>query len=320
MNDYDYWRAKLAGEDPDPPADRTLLPLGFWRLRNGEPLAVWIREDGERVAASGFASRPRPWSRQRMESTAESGSFGQAVTEEVWRAAYEAGHWPDDPPPVAAGHNLPGDPLERIAAELRDEAEMTAAFLSSPVATQADADKCSTWARRVGLLAKKADEARKAEKEPHLAASRAVDDRWRAVIAEAETLTATLKKHVEPFLIAEKRKADEAARVAREQAETLRRQAMESDQKSAAERDALRAKATEVEKAAEPKRPIAGRPNMRVSLRKKVRARIVDYDACYAALKEHPDMREYVTDLANRAVRAGVPLAGVEAETYEEAA
>jgi hypothetical protein len=31
-------------------------------------------------------------------------------------------------------------------------------------------------------------------------------------------------------------------------------------------------------------------------------------------------MRELVEQLANRAVKAGVPLAGVEAEEYEEAA
>ena len=317
---YAYWQAKLRGEDPDPLTDRTKLPLGFWRLRSGDPLAVWLGEDGARVALRGFSAAPRQMAAKHMEAMAESGSFGLAVPEALYRAAFEAAEWPDDPPAVAPiGHNLPASDFDRLRIEIEGEAETTAPFLLKPIETQADADKCSTWARRVGMLAKAADEAREAEKAPHLAAGREVDDRWRPVIADARDLTARLKKHVEPYLIRLKREADEAARKAREEAEQLRA-AADLVTVNEDERAELIHQAQETERAAEPKRAIAGRPNMRVSLRKKVRARIVDYDACHAALKDHRDMRELVEQLANRAVKAGVPLAGVEAEEYEEAA
>lgn len=317
---YAYWQAKLHGEDPEPLTDRTKLPLGFWRLRSGDPLAVWLA-DGERVALRGFRAAERVMAVKHMEAMAEGGSFGQAVTEALYRAAFEAGEWPDDPPSVAPiGHNLPDSEYDRLRIELEGEAETTAPFLLKPIETQADADKCSTWARRVGLLAKAADEAREAEKAPHLQASREVDDRWRPVVTGAKDLTSKLKKHVEGFLIRQKRETEEIARKAREDAERLRREAAEADQRSEQERADLLRQAQDAEKRAEPKRAIAGRPNMRVSLRRKTRARIVDYDAALLALKDHRDMRALVEQLANRAVKAGVPLAGVEVEEYEEAA
>ena len=316
---YEYWAAKLRGEDPDPPTDRTQMPLGFWRLRDNRPMAVWM--DGERrVALTGFAGSQAVMSEQRMQAQAEMGAFGQAVAEAAYRAAFAAGAWPDDPPAVGAGHNMPDDPLEAIRTELQGEIETTAEFLAAPITSQADADKCSTWARRVGLLAKRADETREQEKAPHLMASREVDERWRDIIAAAKDLTAKLKRHVEPFLIAKKRADDEAAAKARAEAEALRRQAAEADRRDDAERAELIAKAQAAERKAAPKNASAGRPNMKVALRTKTRARIVDYDAALVALKDHPDMRILVGKLADRAVKAGVPLAGVEVEEYEEAA
>lgn len=321
VDPYWYWAAKLRGEDPDPIEPRTDMPLGFFRLRSGDPLAVWISETGERIARRGFSGAEKFMPQRHMEAMAESGSFGTAVTEEAYRAAFDAGSWPDDPPPLAGvGHNQPADPFEAARLEFDGEVETTAAFLARPVETQADADMCSTWARRVGLLAKLADEAHEAEKAPHLLAGREVDDKWRPIRVGAKELTTRLKEHVEPFLKRQKREAEAIAAKAREEADRLRREAADADRKSEAERADLIRQAQDAERRAEPKRVIAGRPNMRVSLRKEKRARIVDYAACYAALAGHPDMKALVEQLANRAVKAGIPLAGVEVEEYERAA
>lgn len=318
---YDYWAAKLRGDDPDPLEDRTRLPLGFFRLRSGDPLAVWLDADGKRATLRGFSGSARSMAPRHAEAMAESGSFGEAVTEELYRAAFDAGEWPDDPPSVAPiGHNLPESEYDRLRIEIEGEVETTAPFLLKPIETQEDADKCSTWARRVGLLAKRADDAHDEEKEPHLRAGQAVDEKWRDIRFQAKDLTKRLKEHVEPFLKRQKREAEEIARKAREEAERLRREAAEADQRSEQERADLLRQAQDADKRAEPKKAVAGRPNMRVSLRKKVRARIVDYAATHMALRDHRDMRELVEQLANRAVKAGVPLAGVEVETYEEAA
>ena len=54
----------------------------------------------------------------------------------------------------------------------------------------------------------------------------------------------------------------------------------------------------------------------RVITQRKVKvATITDYDKALGALKDHPDMKALVQQLADRACKAGVPLAGV---TYSE--
>jgi hypothetical protein len=320
LDPYHYWREKLLGHDPDPPEDRTQMPCGFWRLRSGEPLAVWLAGD-QRAALRGFRGSERVMAVRHMESMAESGSFGIAVTEAAYRDAFDKGSWADDPPPpTGIGDNLPDDPFEAARLELADEEEMAALLLAKPIESQADADKCSTWARRVGLLAARADEGRKEEKAPHLAATREVDARWEPVVAGARELTAKLKKHVEGFLIRQKREAEAIARKAAEEADRLRREAAEVDQRSEAERADLLRQAQDADKRAEPKKAIAGRPNMRVSLRTVWTAVIVDYDKAFAAMKTHPDMREFVQSLADRACRAKVPVEGVEYRKEERAA
>ncbi len=45
-----------------------------------------------------------------METMAEAGAFGRAVSEETYRTAFAKGAWADDPPKIAGiGHNAPND-------------------------------------------------------------------------------------------------------------------------------------------------------------------------------------------------------------------
>jgi hypothetical protein len=78
----------------------------------------------------------------------------------------------------------------------------------------------------------------------------------------------------------------------------------------------------EVEPLPPPPAPVAvakvksgGASGKAVSLRTVKVATIVDMDAALMALKAHPEMREFVQKLADRACKAGVPVAGV---TYSE--
>ena len=57
---------------------------------------------------------------------------------------------------------------------------------------------------------------------------------------------------------------------------------------------------------------------MKVGLRSEKRARIIDYDKCLAAVKDHPDVKAVVEALAQRSVRGGNPLPGVEVVTVEK--
>lgn len=229
--------------------------------------------------------------------------------------------WPDEPPEnPGIGHNMPGDdPLQALLAELTGEIETTAEFLAKPIKTKEEADRAGIWARRVGDIAKRADDARKIEKEPHLAASRAVDDRWRGVIEDAKDLMQRLKRHVEPYLIAQKRAEEERARKAREEAERLRREAEKADE---AQRAELARQAEDAEREAKAKNANAGRTGARVALRTEKRAKVTDYKAAALALLDanHAELREKIDQLAQRAVKAGIPLAGVEVEEVERAA
>lgn len=126
MNEpYRYWAEKIAGNDPDPPADRTVLPCGFWRLRDGLPLAVWPEDDGL-VAVKGFASNSAQISRDAMEAMAERGGFGIAVTEDDYRAAMMRGFWPDSEGP---SRDLMNE-LRTVATGFTDAADQIAVKLS----------------------------------------------------------------------------------------------------------------------------------------------------------------------------------------------
>lgn len=78
--------------------------------------------------------------------------------------------------------------------------------------------------------------------------------------------------------------------------------------------------AQEAEKAAEVRNAQAGRTGAKVSLRTEKRAKIVDFDACLLALKERAEVKELIQSLANRAVKSGFSLPGVEVETIEKVA
>jgi hypothetical protein len=335
FDEYAYWRAALAGDKQ--PIHENEPHVGFWAKRQKAgprlPVAIWRGEHGLLVALVGFDGSTK---------VVDAGELWtwvvrDPVTEEEYRAAFAAGAWPSDPPavqtaPTSDGEQRPNsshaDPAEALRVELDGESELATEFLAAPISTDADADRAAIWAKRLGDLSKRADGHRETEKAPHLEAGRAVDAKWKPIVDGAKELSTRLKRHVEPFLIEKKRiedekrrKAEEEARRLRDEAERAAREAAANDeaaQRAAA--DAVR-KAQEAERAAEAKVSTnAGRTGAKVALRTERRARIIDYAAAHLALRDHPEMKALVEQLANRAVRAGVALAGVEAEEFQKAA
>jgi hypothetical protein len=238
----------------------------------------------------------------------------------------------DDEPPAPIGDNSgDADPFEALRIEFEGEAELARAFLKTEVKTQADADKAGIWSKRLADISKRADGEREREKAPHLQASRAVDDKWRPVVGDAKDMAASLKKHVEPFLIAQKRAeearakaaAEEAAKQRREAEEALRRARSEETDaatRAKAEDDAARAlaDARDSEKAAEVRNASAGRTGARVALRTDKHGEIVDYDVLLMALKDRTEIKEIVQSLANRAAKSGFELPGMKIVEIEK--
>lgn len=132
--------------------------------------------------------------------------------------------------PAPQGHNNP--PAFDAFSMALDEAYDTAKdFLDgAPIETQGQADAVGKIVSEVKRIKKDADEARKAEKEPHLEAGRAVDAKWKPLAERADTiikaaqqpLTAYLSKLAEEQRAAENKAREEAAKKAQEAIEATR--------------------------------------------------------------------------------------------------
>lgn len=311
---------------------------GYYRTRHKggqwEPVAIWMDEGGKWLAyrAGKEVRADEAWNFCRT----------HPITYSAYKKAMEGGGFDDEPAIAGAGHNSEAiDDFDAVKRELEDEKEMANAFLKNPVKDQAAADKAGTWAKRLSDLSKKADNFRVVEKEPHLTAGKAVDDKWRNPIDEAKNLSNALKRHVEPFLLEQRRLENERVAKAQAEAAEARRKAEEAsraaaqaeykanqdtatfvDDKAAAEAErakfaALR-EAQEAEKAATFNNASAGRTGAKVSVRTEKKAKIVDFDACLMALKDREEIRSLVETLANRAVKSGFALAGVEVVIIEK--
>jgi len=131
------------------------------------------------------------------------------------------------------------------------------------------------------------------------------------------------------FLLDQQRKERERQEAARREEERLRREAEEAakaaapdDSEAQAEAERLQREAEAKAKEAEARNSQAGRPGAKVALRTFVSARVTDYEAAASALLKmnHADLKACIDQLANRAIRAGVDLAGVEKIEEQRAA
>jgi len=223
----------------------------------------------------------------------------------------------EESPPI--GHNSKSDnPFDALKIEFESDEEQAQLLLKQPIETQEQADAVAFWSKRIALISKKATDLHKVEKQPHLDAGRAVDDKWRDLKENPKSLSDKMKRHLDDWL--RKRAVIEAERQrhAREEAERLRLEAEKLQAESNKEAQDqieiynLHRQAALAEKQSKEMNVSAGRIGSKVALRTFVSARIVDYKKAMMALKDHPEMKALVEQLANRAVRAGHHLNGVE--------
>lgn len=317
---YAYWHGKLNGEDPDPPENRTQMPCGFWRMRDNSPLAVWI--DGEqRIALRGFGGSARPMNQDFMERVAEGGSFGVAVTEEAYRSAFDAGLWPDTDPVVAAqmkppspGHNkAPADDSPESFREMIEAAAARAGEYAS-IASDEVAAQAQSLRSRLTELAGKADKRRKAEKQPHFDAGKAVDATWNPIVEAGEEAANGIKTALEKW---------ENEKLRKEREEQSRRDA----ERRAAEAEAAKTGTPP------PAAPVAPEPAPVATTRikggfgraasvkaVKVVTEVTDWPALYGYMKDHPEVTDLLKRLAQRAVDAGRDVPGVTIEERRKVA
>lgn len=231
--------------------------------------------------------------------------------------------------PPAMGHNNPPAPTPIEAA--REEislldVEAANWFDGTPIENQAQADDVARLLDAARKAEKRFDAERKVEKKPHDDAAKAVDAKWKPVIADASRIVEIAKAAQTPWLIKldnEKRALEEATRKAAEEAAAeARRLAEQADGSLAAAkaRDAAIEDAKAAEKvaqiAANEKASAKGAGMARaVSLRTTYRAEVQDRRALLNHIaKTHPaDLSAFLDEWAARAVRGGArELPGVE--------
>lgn len=333
VNVWAWWQDALAGKigpihdgDPQQGFYRTRYKDGPW-----EPVAIWL-DDGKWLAMRGDhpADAVNIWTF----------ACRNPVSHEAYTQAIEGGGWDDEPETPAIGHNLPSDPFEALQVEFAAEREQVDAFLKKPITTQAEADRAAIWSKRLSTIAKKATDLHKVEKQPHLDAGRNVDNKWRDLKAEPDTLSKKLKRHMDTFLQEQARKERERQAAARAEADRIQREAdaaRVAAEKAAAKNDndaaavaahnnaiadaeRLAQQAAQAERDAQARNASAGRTGAKVSLRTFVFAEITDFDKLLMALKDRAEIRELVETLANRAARGGFELAGMAIRSEQRAA
>lgn len=323
--DYSHWRSALHGENPPVHENEPQPGRYYMRQRHSDggvvtegkrlPVAIWKDDNDEFVALVGFdgASNLRPadgvWTYVCQ----------YPISDETYQAAFTTGQWPDDPAPIDETETDGDDsPFGKAKSTIAKEKEIADLYLSAEIEAKDTADAVSALAKRVGSMAKRADDLRKQEKQPFLDAGREVDDKWRDVIAEAQDITSKLKRHLEPYLLKQREADRERQEAERNRADELRKKAAEANDPDSRE-ELTRQAATADKEAAEPRRPQAGRTGSRVGLRTEKYAVITDYDALLMHLKDNTEIRELVEKIANRAAKSGLTMPGMEIKERDKA-
>lgn len=340
-DEWDFWRRaveigkgrRLTKDEAKSLAITTEPQTGYYRKRNKDgsdhAVAIWTVGGHQIATSNGRSVDPDDiWT----------WCCDWPVPYETYLAVVKDGQpWPDDPPVAEAviGHNMPDDPHAALRLEFEAERELAERFLSKPVATQAEADQAAVWSKRIAAIAKKATDLHKVEKQPHLDAGRAVDDKWRPLKEEPDTLSKRLKRHLDAWLREQDRIEQERRRKAQEEAERIRREAEAAEHAARhadvtedeemlaarkAEAERLAEQAAEAECATVARNAQAGRTGAKVALRTFIGAEITDYDALLMALKDREEVRDLVQSLANRAAKAGVELPGMKITEERRAA
>ena len=292
-NDFSNWERLLAGERL--PIDVNEPWPGYYKTRGREgrfvPVAFWYVGGNLRCRVDNVEVLP--------ERAQELWPFASKapVRYEDYIARIETGKWLGEHEAVI-NHNAapPDDSVDALAERLDDlarEAEKMIAAGAAP--SDAVSDQASDLANTLGEIENKARDLHKREKEPHLEAGRLCDRKWFPLRDRAEELKRRLKLVVvTPWL---RKKSDEAQKAAVAAIST--------------------GTAPEVVPQA---RLTAGSSKRATALRTQTTAKVVDWGALLAALKDHPEIHETAQRIANASAKAGVALPGTEIEKTKVAA
>lgn len=335
---WDWYRAAIAAKNagkPLPPVHEGKPEFGFFwakASKQGGRIPVCIYADGNGEIVARWGTREE----HRFESDAAKRwgwVAGNPVERDTYTHAWTQGVWPDGTPTTApalpAGSNLPTDPFERLKAEVDDKIASAAAFLDDAKATpdKTRADRARNLQAELLQLHKTADTMHETEKAPHLAASRAVDAKFR-FRANVEDVCKRLRTVFENIAKRIEAEANEAAR--RAHAEQVRkaeeeRQRIEAERKKKLADDPVAA-LTEDEPELPPMPPafepvkvqVGGGVGRAAGLKTVYVGEIVDYAACLRHYGNNLKVREIIEKLVAADVKTHKSDAKIPGVTVKE--
>lgn len=312
---YAYWRAALQAKDKRslPSTSDGDVHCGRYRMRKHKdgpwvPVAVWPLEGHDYPAC-----RIDGYDVDFETAQAKASFFHQNPVTQAQYAEYEeTGRWWDE---VGLGHNNPPDDiadqndLARLQAEFEALEKEAAPLIAAKIETQDQADRLGALANALTKIKTGADKLRKAKKQPHLDAGKAVDDKWNPLKNAAEDQVKKIQAASTAYL----------KRIREEREAEVRR--LEEEARTANDFDTVKEKIIEAQQV-QSARVNVGSSGRGIGLKEVVEAEIVDFDKALndPHIKNDRELRDLVRKLATRAVRAGIDVAGVERATREEAA
>lgn len=308
---YANWRKRLAGEEVPISADDP--ECGRYKMRRSkggrfEPVAVFMK-DGEMKAAVGkeFVEPTSIWLYV----------VKHPVSEADYKHAIANGYFPDEPPPRTIGDNAPPETIEEI---IPLEIEQASEWLKSigEIKSQQDADIAGNRVSELRRLKKQAEAEHETEKRPILEAGRKVDGKWKPLIGGVDSAVKMLLDAVNRWGAAERarlaREAEEERKKAEAEAEAKRREAASKGQPEPEEVP------LPLEPTPPPKLQVGGARGSKIGFRTVTVVQVTDHKAALAFFTESPDVKALVQKLAERAVKAGVEVPGVEVTHQQRAA
>ena len=191
--DYNYWRAKLSGESigahPDDPQ------CGFYSMKRGGeliPAAIWRDESGDLIASvdgkKADASEIWTWVANRPVKYAE------------FKERADTGRWPGEADVKEIGAYSSAGKSDVMLKEIKAIEQAAEEIGIDNIGAQETADKAASLAVKLTDIAKVAENYRKAEKQPHLDADRAVDEKWKPIIDLARAKAKEIKSAITVFM------------------------------------------------------------------------------------------------------------------------
>lgn len=226
---------------------------------------------------------------------------------------------------VIGGNFPPMTTFEAVKINITDLYEEARQWLDgTPITTQEQADAVNTLKDSIKKAAKAADEAYAVEVKPHQDTVKEIQARYNELTGNNKSVTGLAIKAeqacnaaLKPYLIEIDRQQQEAARIAREEADRLQREAIEAmrnrdatnlEEREAAERLVTQAKAAEtVASKAETVKAHAKGEGRATGLRTIPRAILDDKNlaAKWVWLDHQDALMAFIQDLADKALRGG---------------